>query len=113
LFGQLLCLGFALLSLIGPAGAEEWECAKVHDVQITFDDATGFKPKVVVIKAGDCVRWVNVHGIEHSVVAVDRSFFTGIMMPGSAGMVEFKKPGVYPYACGPHPPMEGQVIVEP
>ena len=112
LFGPLLFLGFALLGLIGPAEGEE--CAKVHEVQITFDDgATGFTPHTVVIQVGDCVRWVNVHGIEHGVVAGDRSFFTGELKTGSAGIIEFKRPGVYPYVCGPHPLMTGQVIVEP
>jgi len=103
-----------LVGLIGmavPAGGEE--CATIHEVQITFEGATGFKPHTVVIQVGDCVRWVNVHGIEHSAVAVDRSFHTGTLMPGSSGLIEFKKPGVYPYTCGPHPPMVGQVIVEP
>lgn len=103
-----------LVGLVGmaiPAGGEE--CAKIYEVQITFDGATGFKPHTVVIQVGDCVRWVNAHGIEHSAVAVDRSFHTGTLMPGSSGLIEFKKPGVYPYTCGPHPPMVGQVIVEP
>ena len=112
LIGTLLFLGFALLGLAGPAAGQE--CAKIHEVQITFDnDATGFTPHTVVIHAGDCVRWTNVHGIEHSAVAVDRSFFTGELKPGSAGISEFKKPGVYPYVCGPHPLMTGEVIVEP
>jgi plastocyanin len=112
LFGPMLFLGFALLGVVGPAGGEE--CAKVHVVQITFDDgATGFTPHTVVIHVGDCVRWANVHGIEHSVVAVDRSFYTGEIKPGSSGMIEFKRPGIYPYICGPHPPMTGQVVVEP
>ena len=107
-----LFLGPALLGLFGPAWGEE--CPKVHVVQITFDNgATGFTPHTVVIQVGDCVRWVNVHGIEHSVVAVDRSFYTGEIKPGSSGMIEFKRPGVYPYICGPHPPMTGQVVVEP
>lgn len=106
-----LFVALALLGLIGPAAGQE--CAKVHEVQITFDEATGFKPQTVVIHAGDCVRWVNVHGIEHSVLALDRSFYTGEIKPGSSGVIEFKKPGVYPYMCGPHPPMRGEVIVEP
>jgi plastocyanin len=113
LFGPLLFLGFALLGVVGPAGGEEWECAKFHEVQITFDGATGFKPQTVVIQVGDCVHWVNVDRMEHSVVAVGRSFYTGILMPGADAIIEFKKPGVYSYFCGPHPPMVGQVIVEP
>lgn len=108
-----LAAAFAVgLAALGtPAEAEQ--CAKVHEVQITFDDATGFKPQTVVVQVGDCVRWLNVHGIEHSAVAVDRSFHTGTLMPGSAGIIEFTRPGTYPYTCGPHPPMVGNVVVEP
>lgn len=111
LFVPLLFLVFVFLTAATPVWGEE--CAKIYDVQITFDGATGFKPHTVVIQVGDCVRWTNVHGIEHSAVAVDRSFHTGTLMPGSSGVIEFQKPGVYPYTCGPHPPMVGQVIVEP
>jgi plastocyanin len=50
--------------------------------------------------------------MEHSVLAVDRSFYTEILMPGADAIIEFKKPGVYSYFCGPHPSMVGQVIVE-
>jgi plastocyanin len=110
-------LGVLLVAILGgvvglasPAGGDK--CAKIHQVEITFEDATGFKPQTIVVRVGDCVRWVNVHGIEHSAVAVDRSFHTGTLMPGSAGTIEFTKPGVYPYTCGPHPPMVGRVVVE-
>jgi len=111
LFGPLLFLGVALLGLVGPARSEE--CATVHEVQITFDGATGFKPQTVVIHVGDCVRWVNVAFDAHSVVAVDGSFRAGMLQNGADAIVLFMKPGVYPYFCGPHPPMKGEVIVEP
>jgi plastocyanin len=110
LFGLLLFLGFALLTLVGPAKAEE--CARVHEVQITFEDATGFKPAAVGIEVGDCIRWINVAFDAHSVVAVDRSFRAGMLQNGADAIIAFMKPGVYPYFCGPHPPMKGQVIVK-
>ncbi len=110
LFGRLLFLGIALLALVGTARGEE--CAAVHKVEITFDDATGFKPQSVVIQPGDCVRWVNVHLIDHSVVADDRSFRAGMLQTGADAIIAFMKPGAYSYFCGPHPPMRGEVIVE-
>lgn len=110
-FFPLLFLGLALLVMVGPARGQE--CARTHEVQISFDDATGFKPKTVVINVGDCVRWVNVALDAHSVVAVDRSFRVGMLQNGADGIVVFAKPGVYPYFCGPHPPMQGEIIVEP
>jgi len=111
LYGTSLFLGLALFALVSPARAEE--CARIHEVQITFENATGFKPKSLVVKAGDCVRWVNVAFDAHSVVAVDRSFQAGMLQNGADAIIAFNKPGVYPYFCGPHPPMKGEVIVEP
>jgi plastocyanin len=111
LCAPLAALVFGVFGFITHAEAQQ--CAKIHQVEITFEGATGFKPQSVLIQAGDCVRWVNIHGIEHSAVAVDRSFHTGTLMPGSANVVAFSTPGIYPYTCGPHPPMVGKVIVEP
>ena len=89
------------------------QCATIHEVEITFEDAQGFKPRDLTIKAGDCVRWTNRTNIEHSAVAVDRSFHTGQLMPGNANVVKFEKPGEVAYTCGPHPPMVGKIIVTP
>lgn len=85
----------------------------MHEVEITFRGAKGFKPRQLTIRAGECVRWLNLTGIEHSAVAEDRSFHTGQLMPGSANTVRFDRPGPVPYTCGPHPPMKGAIIVEP
>lgn len=111
LFGPLLFLVLAISVLVEPARGEE--CANMHKVLITFEDATGFKPETVVIQVGDCVRWINDALIDHSVVAEDRSFRVGMLQRGADGIVVFNEPGVFPYFCGPHPPMKGKVIVEP
>jgi plastocyanin len=89
------------------------QCATIHEVEMTFEAAQGFKPRDLTIKVGDCVRWTNKTNIEHSAVAVDRSFHTGQLMPGSANVVKFDNPGEIPYTCGPHPPMVGKIIVVP
>jgi plastocyanin len=101
----------ALAVMAGPAIAQE--CATTHEVEITFKGAKGFKPRELHVKVGECVRWINVTGIEHSAVAVDRSFHTGQLMPGSANVVRFDKLGEVPYTCGPHPPMVGKIVVGP
>lgn len=107
--GLLLLAG--LLGLAVAAGAQE--CKEVHQVEITYQGARGFKPRVLHVHVGDCVRWINMTHIEHSAVAVDRSFHTGTLMPGSANVVRFDTPGEIPYTCGPHPPMVGEIVVEP
>lgn len=106
-----LLLLAALLGLAAPAGAQE--CKEVHQVEITYQGARGFKPRELHIHAGDCIRWINMTRIEHSAVAVDRSFHTGTLMPGSANVIRFDTPGEIPYTCGPHPPMVGKIVVEP
>jgi plastocyanin len=102
----------ALSALAPPAWAAD-DCKAVHEVDITFEGAKGFKPRELRVKAGDCVRWVNRSKIEHSAVAVDRSFHTGQLMPGGANIIRFDRAGEVPYVCGPHPPMKGLIVVEP
>ena len=102
---------FGLLGLLAPAAAQD--CNTTHEVEITFQGARGFKPRELHVHVGDCVRWVNGTHIEHSAVALDRSFHTGTLMPGSANVIKFDTPGDVPYTCGPHPPMVGKIVVEP
>ena len=109
--GLAVVVGLASVLWASPAPAQE--CTKVHQVEMTYKGAKGFKPRELTIKAGECVRWVNNTGIEHSAVALDRSFHTGQLMPGSANTIRFDRPGEVPYACGPHPPMVGKIVVEP
>ncbi len=102
-----LFLGFGLSGL--PPTAHAQECDKVHEVIVTHI----FTPKDLVIEAGDCVRFVNIHEIEHSAVARTRTFNTGTLMPRSSSLIRFDTPGELPYVCGLHPPMIGTIIVKP
>ena len=43
--------------------------------------------------------------------AVDGSFDTGLVSPGSSATLQFDVPGVYAYMCTPHPWMKGNVAV--
>jgi plastocyanin len=106
-----LVTGLGCVAWATPVPAQE--CAKLHEVEMTYKGAKGFRPRELLVKVGECVRWINMTGIEHSAVAVDRSFHTGQLMPGSANTIRFDKPGEVPYTCGPHPPMVGKIIVEP
>ena len=101
----LLLIGFGLCTT---AGAQD-ECGKVHEVIVTHV----FTPKDMVLEVGDCIRFVNIHEIEHSAVALDRTFNTGTLMPRSSSLIRFDTPGELPYWCGLHPPMVGTVTVKP
>ena len=101
----LLLVVFALSAA---AEAQE-DCGKVHEVIVTHI----FTPKDLVLEVGDCIRFVNIHEIEHSAVALDRTFNTGTLMPRSSSLIQFDTPGELPYWCGLHPPMVGTVTVKP
>ena len=103
----LLFVGFGLFGLSSTTEAQE--CGKIHEVIVTHV----FTPKDLVLEVGDCIRFVNIHDIEHSAVALDRTFNTGTLMPRSSSLIRFDTPGELPYWCGLHPPMIGTVIVKP
>ena len=83
------------------------ECAAVHNVEISYV----FGPGDVYLQPGECVRFVNVHMIEHSAVGLEREFNSGILMPGSTATLRFDEPMVIPFTCGVHPPLVGVIIV--
>jgi plastocyanin len=102
----VLFMGYGLFGLSSMVDAQE--CGKVHEVIVTHI----FTPKDLVLEAGDCVRFVNIHEIEHSAVARTRTFNTGTLMPRSSSLIRFDTPGELPYVCGLHPPMIGTITVK-
>jgi plastocyanin len=73
----------------------------------------GFDGKVVRIKAGGRVRWVNDDQLQHTVTADDGSFDSGPVEPGRSFERVFDRPGEFAYHCTPHPFMTGRIVVEP
>jgi plastocyanin len=65
----------------------------------------------VSVSAGQSIQWVNLGGQAHTVTAADNSFDTGLVAPGGSAQLEFDTPGIYAYACTPHPWMKGNVAV--
>jgi len=92
---------------MGSITAAAQECSETHNVEITHV----FNPGDVYVKPGECVRFVNVHSIEHSAVGLEREFNSGMLMPGSTATLRFDEPTVIPYTCGVHPPMVGVIVV--
>lgn len=72
-----------------------------------------YRPAEVSIKAGDSVRWTNREKrTSHSIVfPAEGGLESERMFPGESWRRQFDKPGRYPYHCGPHPEMEGVVLV--
>ena len=72
-----------------------------------------FDPATIEIKVGQTVKWTNGEKrTSHSIVFLGSSGFeTERLFPGESWERLFAQPGTYPYHCGPHPEMSGQVIV--
>ncbi len=65
----------------------------------------------VTIPAGQTVAWTNSGSLPHTATAVDGLFDTGLLAPGAREQLGFDTPGIYSYACTPHPWMKGSVAV--
>lgn len=63
---------------------------------------SSFSPKVLHIKPGQKVTWVNNSQLPHTVTADDGSFDSGDFQPGSTYAHTFTKPGTYQYYCRMH-----------
>jgi len=72
-----------------------------------------FNPPELKVKAGTTVTWVNHEKrASHSVIFLGPAGFESErMFPGESWSRTFDKPGKYPYSCGPHPEMKGQIEV--
>lgn len=73
-----------------------------------------FHPPAAKIAVGDTVRWINQEKrTSHSVFFTAESLESERMFPGESWSRRFDVPGIYPYRCGPHPEMHGEVTVLP
>lgn len=77
-----------------------------------------FVPAVLTVPAGTVVRWTNAEKrTAHSVLWPGRPGETAQeserLFPGEQVERRYDLPGRYPYRCGPHPDMQGEVQVLP
>ncbi len=72
-----------------------------------------YRPAEVRVKVGDSVRWVNREKrTSHSIVfPAEGGRESERLFPDESWQRPFDMPGRYPYHCGPHPEMEGVVLV--
>ncbi|NJK35609.1 MAG: plastocyanin [Oscillatoriales cyanobacterium SM2_2_1] len=109
ILGALLLVGSCFLS--SPASADTFTVKMGSDSgQLIFE------PKVLTIKPGDSVQWVNNKAFPHNVVfesGPDLSHKKLMMKPKQAVESTFTEPGEYSYYCSPHrgAGMVGRIIV--
>ncbi|MER3404718.1 MAG: copper-binding protein, partial [Chloroflexota bacterium] len=71
-----------------------------------------FIPKELAVPPGTTVTWLNAGADDHTIVATDLSFDSGVIKPGQSWQRLFEAPGEYPYICDLHEGMEGKIIVQ-
>lgn len=71
-----------------------------------------YHPKVLTVKTGTTVIWVNMAPDTHTVTSVNRLFNSGLIRHGGHYKVTFTKTGAYRYYCTLHPAtMRGTIVV--
>jgi copper-containing nitrite reductase len=72
-----------------------------------------FEPKVLTVKRGTTVTWLNSDaGVVHNVVD-DKSVYVSASIPeNQSWSYTFNKAGTFSFHCKPHPWMKGKVIVK-
>jgi len=72
-----------------------------------------FVPKIIKIKPGITVKWVNNEKRSNHTVLFEKEGLaeSDRFFPGEFWQRTFEKPGSYPYICGVHPEMNGVVEV--
>lgn len=101
LIACLSVLGFGLL------GAEK-NGPESHAVSIS---GLQYSPASLSLSAGDTVVWTNNDDRDHTVVAADGAFRSGVIRQGETFSFTFARPGKFTYGCQFHPRMKGVVIV--
>jgi plastocyanin len=68
-----------------------------------------FQPPSVEIAAGGTVKWTNADAATHTVKG--DGWASGDLAQGASFEHAFAATGRYPYTCGVHPSMTGEVVV--
>jgi plastocyanin len=72
-----------------------------------------FRPRVLTVKAGASVTWINRDGVPHVVVNVQEKFpESPVLEAGDRYSYRFATPGRYEYFCSIHPRMTGTIVVQ-
>lgn len=72
-----------------------------------------FVPRVLTVRPGAVVTFVNGDSTPHSATADNGAFDTGLMSYAEGKQFQLSKPGVYPYADITDPTMTGTIRVRP
>ncbi len=95
-----VALGLILFSLVAAADAPT---SSSHTVTI---EGASFQPKVLMVKVGDSIMWVNKDPFPHTVTSRAGDFDSGEIQPGKSWTYTAETKGMFPYICALHPVMQ-------
>lgn len=106
--------------LMGDAAGRQGAAGELANIQSLFQGeevvleiaGSAFAPQRIEVKRGTTVTWVNNDATRHNAVADDGSFRTPLLPKGGRASVTFRAAGSFPYSCGPHPFMRGEIVVK-
>ena len=94
-------------------GAVAGAAAAEHQVVI---DGMAFHPKVVHVRPGDTITWLNkdmfVHNVTAGAANAGSGAHSGDLAPGKSWRYTVPAGGSFDYLCSLHPVMTGRVEVE-
>ena len=97
------------LFLCGLAAAADTPTRATYTVTI---DGVSFHPKVLKVKVGDSVAWVNKDPFPHTVTSRAGDFDSGEIQPGKSWTYTAATKGTFPYICTLHPTMRATLRVQ-
>ena len=100
----LLFIAFGLVILVAPQRitSNALAASASNPVAATVQISNfQFAPKVLTVKAGTTVKWVNKEGT-HTVTADNGAFASDNLSAGGSFEFKFTKPGAYRYYCSFH-----------
>ena len=89
----------------------EMESARGADTVFVDVHNLAYQTEALEVTTGTTVVWRNMDPVQHSVIADDETFDSGLIDPGKSFSVTFTGPGEHGYHCMPHPFMKGRVVV--
>jgi plastocyanin len=96
-------------------GLLSWAAAACAADHLVVIDAMAFTPKVLAVRPGDTVTWVNRDMFAHNVTATGAAAAAGIrsgdLQPGQRWRHTVRQGESFAYLCTLHPVMTGRVEV--
>lgn len=101
----------ALAGLLAAAPRSARPSPAADKVRTVLIEGLRYRPRVIVVKRGEQVRWINEDPVPHTVTAVGGSFDSHSIAPGGSWVYVPERAGEYDYGCTFHPTMKGKLEV--